>query len=166
MLTLPPNIHVISTEWLASKLGEVPPEYVIEGFPEHGTKLDPDQRYQLYRAASAIVRSFGDSMHVGAVLVLGHADTARNVPVGQRAKFELGISQMRAKGAAELLRNEMNRLATDRKNGPPDFITRLPIKPLGVGSTKKRVNDAKTEWGMRQNRRVEIRLAYVVTLER
>jgi flagellar motor protein MotB len=158
MVILPPVVHVISTEWIAQRLAAAAPDFVIDGYPEYVTdagKLDADQRFLLYKAASAIVRSFGGETHVCACLVLGHADTAHRVPIGTRAQFELDVSRKRAKSAADALRSEMNRLSQDAH-----FTKVLPFRVQGVGSSRLRIRDAKTEADMRKNRRVEITFGF------
>lgn len=158
MVIVPPRVHFVSTEWLGSVLAKSAPDFVIDGYPEYGTdvaKLDVKQRDTVYRAASLIVRSFGDLTHVSAVLIRGHADTAHKVASVDRARFERDISRQRATAAAAALRKEMNRLSENAH-----FTKVLPFRVEGVGSTKKLVQLAQTETQMRQNRRVEITLGY------
>ena len=158
MIVLPPRVHVVATEWLAAQLEKAAPDFVIDGYPEYATdvaRLDSDQRYMLYRAASAVVRSFGGLTHVSAVLIVGHADTANHVALHQRAGFEVDISRKRAAAAGEALRKEMNRLSENAH-----FTKVLPIRLHSAGSSKRRIQIARTELEMRKNRRVEITFGY------
>jgi len=158
MIVLPPRVHVVATEWLAALMEKAAPDFVIDGYPEYATEvaqLDNDQRYMLYRAASAVVRSFGEQTHVSAVFIVGHADTANKIALHQRAGFEMEVSVKRSVAAAAALRKEMNRLSENAH-----FTKVLPIRTRGAGSSRKRVQIANTEHDMRKNRRVEITFAY------
>jgi outer membrane protein OmpA-like peptidoglycan-associated protein len=129
------------------------PDFVVSGFPEYKTtvaSLDTSQRFELRRAAQAIVNSMVTGAPVRGILVIGNADVALRKQAFQRAGFEREVSQSRADNALNFLLDEIVKTSANRA---ARYLFRT--RAVGVGSTNRKVINAATEAQMRQNRRVE-----------
>jgi outer membrane protein OmpA-like peptidoglycan-associated protein len=132
------------------------PDFTIDSFPEYATSpetLAPDQRRILAAGAAAIVHSQTTNAPVVAAVIVGHADRALRKPVGERAAFELEVSQKRANAAAGSLLREL----VVRSHGA-HYAKCFRYVAVGIGNTLPRHVHAANEQQMRQNRRVEITL--------
>ena len=129
------------------------PDYSISGFPEYMTDiatLDPVQRRDVSRAAREIVASLRTKMPVRGILVVGNADVALRKAIGERAQFELDVSQTRAASGRKVLLDEIA-----ASSGNPSARYFFKVRVLGMGSSNRKIVNPVTEAQMKQNRRVE-----------
>jgi hypothetical protein len=129
---------------------------MVAGFPEYEVrtdKLDGPQRGVIGDIARDIVRRSNTMTPIVAVLVVGHADQALRKPQVEREQFELDVSKKRAEAATTALLDEINRM---KAGGDATVLSRLKTVARGMGSSRRLVQNPKTESEMRMNRRVEI----------
>src|SRR5687768_4856445 len=93
-------------------------------------QLDADQRRAFNQVAELIVRSHSTRDPIDAVAVVGHADKALRKPVGERAAFELEVSQTRATSAKDMLLGRVRLLASNAH-----YSKVLLVVGIGVGNT-------------------------------
>jgi flagellar motor protein MotB len=132
------------------------PDYTIAGFPEYATgpeTLAASQRQVLYAAGLAIAQSQSTFNPVAAAIIVGHSDKALRKPLGERAAFELKISQQRATAAAASLLRELV-----AQSYGAHYSTVFRHLAIGIGNGKPKFVSAVNEQQMQQNRRVEITL--------
>lgn len=139
---------------LAGLVTTTGPDAVLDGYPEYKTsidQLDADQRRAFNQVAELIVTSHSTRDPIDAVAVVGHADKALRKPVGERAAFELEVSQTRATSAKDMLLGRVRLLASNAH-----YSKVLLVVGIGVGNARPVFAHAATEAQMRKNRRVEI----------
>lgn len=123
----------------------------IDGYDQYSSVLSPENQLKLAGLAATIVGSQLTPYPVQAISIIGHADKALLVPIGERFKKEMEVSIARAKVAESQLQTAITALP-----GGPAAIPAIQFLTSGVGARELKVQNAQVESEMRKNRRVDI----------